>query len=72
MTNIESVLNYAHENRKFIGLRLIAPIFVASLFLVVFLYSLVWQGGAKQPGANEMRPHQTTGSTAFFLKNGFQ
>jgi hypothetical protein len=72
MANIESVLNYAHENRKFIGLRLIAPIFVASLFLVVFLYSLVWQGAAKPPGVTEMRPHQTTGSAATFPKNGFQ
>ena len=69
MTNIDSILNYAHENRKFICVRLIAPIFVASLFLVAFVYSVAWQGAAKPAGVSEMQPHQAAGSATSFVRN---
>lgn len=46
MTEIADLLNYAHENKRFVLLRLIAPAIVISLFLAAFIYGVEWQGRA--------------------------
>jgi hypothetical protein len=48
MAEISEVLTYAHENKKFILFRLVAPFIVVSLFLCAFVYGLEWQLRAEQ------------------------
>ncbi len=44
MAEFADLLTYAHENRKFVFVRLIAPAIVVSLFLAAFVYEVEWQG----------------------------
>jgi hypothetical protein len=44
MADLADLLTYAHENRKFVLVRMIAPAVVVSLFLVAFIYGVEWQG----------------------------
>jgi hypothetical protein len=56
MAEIGELLTYAHENRKFVFFRLIAPFIVISLFLCAFVYGLEWQAHAERSCSGQLGP----------------
>jgi hypothetical protein len=57
MAQFDDWRSYAHENRKFIIFRLIAPFIVVSLFLCAFLYGLAWQSKAGACAGGQLPCH---------------